>query len=124
MDVVVGFVRLAIEVFSALVGFPVLLSLLITAAEYFGLDEEVAGVVSFWTNVAVFVGVLVASILGKIDLVSGLDVVFGNLSQIISAVLVLLGIPVGFLMTNSWRVKMRTTKFVANRLYGFDKEDW
>ena len=110
-------VQIALAAFMALVGFPNLLALVLTVAEYFGwLSEEGAGVVSFWTNLVVFGGILVAAALGKIDIVTWLDTTFGNVAQLLAYILVILGIPTGALITKAWRSGYRKAGFFAKRL--------
>jgi hypothetical protein len=116
MDIV-ELAQLAIAAFTALVGFPALLSTALTLAEYFGLvSAETAGKVNFWANVAAFGGIFIAAALGQVDIVKGLDVLFGNLAQLIAYILVILGIPVGFVITNVGRSLLRQSAFFAQRL--------
>ena len=114
---VVDIVQMALAAFTALVGWPVLLGLVITILEYFGvLSPDSAGQFNFWANVAIFGGILVLALLGKVDLVSTLDALFGNFAQLISIVLVILGIPAGHVLTNAWRKPLRKSAFFANRI--------
>lgn len=116
MDIVT-LAQLAIAAFTALVGFPALLSVIFTLLEYFGIvSGSLVGVLNFWINVAAFVAIFILAALGKIDIVSALDAVFGNAAQLIGYILILLGIPTSFLMTNSLRGQLRSSAFFAKRL--------
>lgn len=90
-------VQLALAVFTALVGWPALLAVIITALQFFGwLKVENTDTFNFWANVIVFGGILILAIAGKIDIVNQIDLTFGRIAQLVSYLLILLGVPIGF----------------------------
>jgi len=119
MDIVL-LAQMAIAAFTALIGWPALLSSVLTALEYFKvISAELAGTLNFWLNVGAFGGIFILAALGKIDIVSGLDVLFGNIAQLLAYILVILGVPVAFLITHSVRGQLRKSAFFAKRLTAF-----
>ena len=111
------YVQLAAAAFAALIGWPALLSTIVTAAEYFGwLLVATAEKFVFWANVLVFGGIFVAALLGKIDLVNVVASTFGNLAQLLVYVLIILGVPMGFNRTQVQRAQIRSAEFFQARL--------
>lgn len=111
------YVQLAIAAFAALVGWPALLSTVVIAAQYFGwLTTGAAESFLFWANVLVFVGVFVLALLGKIDLVNQIDATFGNVAQLLTYVLILLGVPIAFERAKSTEEKFRATRMFQARM--------
>jgi len=116
MDIVT-LAQMAIAAFAALVGFPALLSTVLTFLEYFHvISATQAGVINFWANAAAFVVVFALAALGKIDIVSGLDALFGNIGHLLAYIAVILGIPTSFVLTNLWRGQLRQSAFFAARI--------
>jgi hypothetical protein len=111
------YVQLATAAFAALIGWPALLSTLVTAAEYFGwLSATVAEKFVFWANVLVFGGIFVAALLGKIDLINVVDSTFGNVAKLLVYVLIILGVPMGFNRAQVQRAQIRSAGFFQARL--------
>lgn len=111
------YVQLAIAAFTALIGWPALLSVLVLAAQWFGwLSLAASETFIFWANVAVFGGIFVLALLGKIDLVNQIDATFGNLARLLTYVLILLGVPVAFERTVATEERIHQTRFFANRV--------
>lgn len=111
-DVLV-FVQLAIAAFTALIGWPALLSTIVSVLIYFGkLSTAAADVFIFWANVLVFGAILILALLGKIDLVNQVDSTFGNLAQLVTYILIILGVPMGF-----ERSKRTTERFVNTSFF-------
>lgn len=109
--------QLAIAAFSALVGWPVLLSSLIAVLQYFNiLSLDKTQAFNFWANAIVFGGIFIAALLGKISLVNVLDSTFGNIAQLLAYILILLGIPKGFTSTQKEHGRLREAAFFAKRL--------
>ena len=82
--------QLILQIIAGLVGFPAFLAALINVAKYFGLADGLASAVNFWAHVLVYVGVAVAVFLGKIDILSGIDLQLGAIAQLLVAVLAFL----------------------------------
>jgi len=96
MDFVI-LVQLALATLTALVGFPSLLSVVIAVLEHFSwLSPKKVNVFNFWANAVVFIGIFVAALLGKFDLINQLDSGLGVAAKWLIQVLILLGIPYGF----------------------------
>lgn len=116
MDVVT-LAQLAIAAFSALVGWPALLSVVIIGLQFLGLLKP-EGVEKFnlFANVLVFGGIFVLALLGKIDLVNVVDSTFGNVAQLITYVLILLGVPLGFVRTQKEHEALLYASIVRSRI--------
>lgn len=81
---------------AGLAGFPALLAALINVAKFFGwLADGQAGKVNEIAHLVVYVGVGVLVLLGKVDLLPGIDVQLGAVAQILLAVLAFLS-SIGF----------------------------
>lgn len=107
------YVQLSIAAFAALIGWPALLSVIVIAAQYFGwMAAAAAETFMFWANVIVFGGIFILALLGRIDLVNQIDATFGNLAQLLTYVLILLGAPIAF-----ERAKNTEEKFMATRAF-------
>jgi hypothetical protein len=105
------FIQLALAAFTALVGWPALLSVLAIAAQYWGwITAAAAETFMFWANVLVFGGILVLALLGKIDLVNQIDATFGNLAKLLTYVLIILGVPLAFERSKTTEEKFRATR--------------
>ncbi len=103
-------VQLAYAAFLALVGWPALLGVIVTALEYYQvLTPSTAETFMFWANVVVFGGIFVLAILGKLSLVNSVDVAFGMLAKVLTDVLILLGVPLGFKYTRGHVEEFRAT---------------
>lgn len=112
-------VELVLSTLGTLVGFPVLLAVILTGLEYFGhITENIADKINFWANAVLFVGIFGLAITGNIELVNEIDNTLGQLAQVLLQVLILLGVPAGFLITKGFHSKSRETTFVAPRLMG------
>lgn len=110
-------VQLAIAAFSALVGWPALLSVVIVALQFKGwLSPEAAEKFSLYANVLVFGGIFVLAVLGKIDLVNVLDATLGNAAQLVTYILILLGIPLGFARTQKEHQALLSASIVRSRV--------
>jgi hypothetical protein len=79
-----------LDLVAGLVGFPALLAVLINIAKYFGLPDGSAPAVNVWAHMIVYVAVGVAVILGKVDLLPGIDLALSNVANVLLAVLALL----------------------------------
>jgi len=111
------YVQLAVAAFAALIGWPALLSTLVVAAQFFGwITSSASETFIFWANVLVFVGVFVLALLGKIDLVNQIDATFGNVAQLLTYVLILLGAPIAFERTKATEERFRATRFFQARV--------
>ena len=111
------YVQMAIAAFTALVGWPALLSTLVLATQYFGwLTASMAETLMLWVNVVLFVGIFILAILGKIDLVNQIDSTFGAVAQLITYILILLGVPLAFERARATEEKIRTARFFQARI--------
>jgi hypothetical protein len=111
------YVQLAVAAFAALIGWPALLSVLVIAAQYFGwLSLAASETFIFWANVLVFGGIFVLALLGKIDLVNQIDSTFGTVAQLVTYVLILLGVPMAFERTQATQERFRATRFYQARV--------
>lgn len=114
MDVVV-IVQLAITAWLALKGWPLLLSTVLVAIQYFGkLSEEAASKVNFWGNIIFFGAITVLIALGKIDLVSTLDTTLGRFAQVLVYLLVLLGVPNGIAEVQKISKRFHAVSFIRS----------
>jgi hypothetical protein len=114
---VVTLAQLAIAAFSALVGWPALLSVVITGLQFLGwLQAEAVEKFNLIANVLVFGGIFILALLGKIDLVNILDGTFGNVAQLITYVLILLGVPLGFARTQKEHEALMSASIVRSRI--------
>jgi hypothetical protein len=110
------YVELATAAFAALIGWPALLSSVTSALLYFRvIAQSAADTFMFWANVVVFGGVLVLAILGKIDLVNQIDSTFGNLGQLLTYLLIILGVPMGLIQSKRNNEKILNTPLFINR---------
>lgn len=110
------YVQLAIAAFTALIGWPALLSVVISALLYFRvIAQSAVDTVMFWSNVLVFGAVLVLAIMGKIDLVNNIDSTFGNLAQLLTYLLIILGVPMSLIQSKRNNEKILTTPLFLNR---------
>jgi hypothetical protein len=75
---------------AGLVGFPAFLAVAINIAKYFGLPDGAAPTVNFWAHLVVYVGVGVAVLLGKVDLLPGIDLALSNIANILLSLLAFL----------------------------------
>ena len=115
MDVAI-LVQLALAAFTALVGWPALLAVIITALQFFGrLKVENTDTFNFWANVVVFVGIFVLALLGKIDFLAGIDETFGQVAQLITYLLILLGVPLGFSRARAEHREILGARYFMNR---------
>lgn len=111
------YVQLAIAAFTALIGWPALLSTIVTALLYFGkISAANADVFLFWANALAFSAILVLALLGKIDLINQVDATFGNLAQLVTYILIVLGVPIGFERSKRTAEKFTTASFMQARL--------
>jgi hypothetical protein len=109
--------QLAIAAFSALVGWPALLSVALIGLQAVGwLKAEAVEKFSLFANVLVFGGIFVLALLGKIDLVNVVDATFGNVAQLVAYILILLGIPLGFARTQNEHRSLLSTSIIGSRL--------
>ncbi len=109
-------VQAAIAAFMALVGWPALLSVIVLAGQFFGwLSASVSEPIILWANVAVFIGIFILAVLGKIDLVNQIDVSFGGVAQLVTYILILLGAPIAFDRTKSTEERFRATRMFQAR---------
>jgi hypothetical protein len=116
MDIVT-LAQLALAVFAALVGWPALLALIITALEYFGkVSPEGADKLNFWANAVVFVSIFVLALLGKIDLINVIDATLGRAAQLLAYLLILLGVPTAFAFTKNQHQGIRSASFLRSRI--------
>jgi hypothetical protein len=70
------------ELVAALVGFPALVAALINVAKSFGwLADGSAGKVNLMAHLVAYVGVGVAVLFGKVDILPGLDLQLGNIAN-------------------------------------------
>lgn len=112
------FVQLAIAAFTALVGWPALLSVIVVALQYFGKLSTSAGeTFTFWANVVAFGLLFVLAILGKLDLVNQVDALFGNLAKLLTYVLILLGAPIAFERSLRTQERFQMTRMFQARVY-------
>jgi len=110
----VAMVQLVISLVAALVGFPALLSSILTALEYFQkIDEALSDKISFWANAGVFVGVFYMAVTGQLSLLNSIDEALGQFAKVLVQVLILIGVPTGFAITKNFQDKFRTAKFVG-----------
>lgn len=110
-------VQLALAAFTALVGWPALLSVIVIAGQFFGwLTAAASETFIFWANVVVFVGIFILAILGKIDLVNQVDLTFGNIAQLLTYIMILLGAPIAFERTKSTEERFRATRMFQARI--------
>ena len=111
------YVQLAVAAFTALIGWPALLSTLIVAAQFFGwLSMAAAETLTLWANVLIFGGIFVLAILGKIDLVNQIDATLGNVAQLLTYILILLGAPLSFERAKTSQENFRATRFFQARV--------
>jgi hypothetical protein len=111
------YVQLAIAAFTALVGWPALLSVIALGAQFYGwLSAASAETFIFWANVLVFGGIFILALLGKIDLVNHIDATLGNLAKLVTYVLILLGVPIGFERTKATEERFRATRAFQARV--------
>jgi hypothetical protein len=116
------YVQLAMAAFAALIGWPALLSTVIVAAQYFGwISAAVSDTVMFWANAVLFVVVLVLALLGKIDLVNQIDSTLGNIASLLTYVLIILGVPLGFKQSKDVQKRFHEAAFVQKGLMARDK---
>ena len=93
------YLQSVLELIAGLVGFPAFLAALINVLKVFGLPDDKAGVANLVGHLIAYVGVGVLVFLGKIDILSGLDVSLGNVANVLLSLLALLsslGIAKGF----------------------------
>jgi len=110
-------VQLAIATLMALVGFPALLSLVLTTLEYFGkITQEQADKINFWANAVAFVGIFILAVAGKIEMINQIDVLLSQVAKAALQILILLGVPAGFAITKAFHTQHRNASFVAPRL--------
>ncbi len=110
------FVQLAMAAFAALIGWPALLSTIVSALIYFGkISQATADVFMFWANVLVFGAIFILALLGKIDLVNQVDSTFGNLAQLVTYLLIVLGVPMGFERSKRTAERFVNTSFFQAR---------
>ena len=79
-----------LQLVAGLVGFPAVLAAAINLAKYFGLPDGVAGTVNLAAHLAAYVGVGVLVLLGKVDLLPGIDVQLGTIANALVALLAFL----------------------------------
>lgn len=84
------YLELVLTLVAGLVGVPAFIAAAINVAKYFGLADGLAGTVSMFAHLVVYVGVGVLVYLGKVDILAGLDVQLGNLANILLTVLAFL----------------------------------
>lgn len=103
-------VQLAYAAFIALAGWPVLLSVIVTALQYYNiLEPSAAETFTFWANAVVFGAIFALALLGKLDLVNNIDATLGTLAKVVMDILILLGVPLGFKLTRGHVEDFRTT---------------
>jgi hypothetical protein len=108
-------VQLAYAAFIALVGWPALLSVIVTALQYYNvLTPSTSETFMFWANVVVFGGIFILALLGKISLVNSIDAAFGMLAKVLLDVLILLGVPLGFRFARDHAESFRNTYMFQN----------
>jgi len=111
------YLQLAIAAFTALIGWPALLSVIVVALQYFGrLSNTAAEQFLFWANVLGFGAVFVLALLGKIDLVNQIDATLGTLAKLLTYVLILLGAPMAFERAVVTQDRLRATRFFQARV--------
>lgn len=90
-------VQLALATLIGLVGFPSLLTVIIPLLERLGwLASSSIDKFNFWANAVVFVGIFIAALLGKFELINDIDATLGSVARWITQLLILLGIPFSF----------------------------
>jgi len=113
-------IQLALAAFTALVGWPALLAVVVVALQFFGwLSVASTDGFIFWANVVVFGGIFILALLGKIDLLSGIDETFGQVAQLITYLLILLGVPVGFNRAKAEHRDILASAYFTNRVARF-----
>jgi hypothetical protein len=113
-------IQLALAAFTALVGWPALLAVAVVALQFFGLLKVAStDTFIFWANVIVFGGIFILAVLGKIDLLSGIDETFGQVAQLITYLLILLGVPVGFTKAKAEHQDILASAYFTNRVARF-----
>jgi len=101
-------VQLALATLAGLVGFPSLLTVIIPLLEKIGwLASGNIDKFNFWANAVVFVGVFIASVLGKFELINDIDVTLGSIARWVTQLLILLGIPFSFSSARRQIVQVR-----------------
>jgi hypothetical protein len=112
----VDLIQLVLSLLTALVGFPSLVSVLLVLGEKFGwISSSNVDAWNFGFTAVAFVGIFVAGLLGKIDLINQIDVSLGEISKILVLVLTLLGIPVSFSFTRFQNREIRSVRFLGFR---------
>ena len=85
------FLNAVLTIVAGLVGFPALLAAVINVLKHFGwLDNGNAGVANAIGHLIVYVGAAVLVLLGKVDLVPGIDVQLSALANFLLAFLALI----------------------------------
>lgn len=107
--------QVAIAAFIALEFWPALLAVILTALQYFGVSAETAERINFWANLVLFGGIFFLVATGQIDLVGKLDSIFGNAAQLLTYLLVLIGVPLGFIKTQEKRATVLSTSLIGSR---------
>jgi len=101
-------VQLALATLAGLVGFPSLLAVIIPLLEKLGwLAFENIDKFNFWANAIVFVGVFVAAVLGRFELINDIDATLGLVARWVTQLLILLGIPFSFSSARRHIVQVR-----------------
>lgn len=91
MPDLVTLLNAAIQILIALVGFPAALSAALAILMKFGLTAELAAQISFWANVAAFVGIAYLVFTGQTALVAVIDASLAGLAKLLADILVILG---------------------------------
>ena len=102
-------------IFVTLVGWPSFLAAVLNLFKFAGwLPDNAAPVVNFWANIVAFVGVAVAVFTGQLDILSKVDVSLGNLANVITQILILLGGALGSMtMTANFHKGLRGLPLVG-----------
>lgn len=109
--------QLALAAFTALVGWPALLSVVITGLRFKGwVTAETAEKINLYANILVFGGIFALAVLGKIDLINTIDASLGNAAQLVTYLLILLGVPLGFGRTQNEQAALANSKLIGARI--------
>ncbi len=109
-------IQLVLATISMLVGFPTLLSTLVTALEWFNwLAPENADTFLFWGNALAFGGVFYFAVTGQIDLVAQIDLALGSVAKLLTLVLIILGVPAGFSISRAHYTQLVKARFLGLR---------
>ena len=114
-------VQAALVVFAGLTGFPTLLAGLITLLTYFGvLSPEGSEKFAAYAHYLVFGVVLVAVFLGRVPLVSSIDVYLNGFAQIIAAIITLIVSIKSFSATADTKNQLMSTTMFMTAKYRRD----